>query len=378
MKPTPIRRALLRWFDAHKRDLPWRGTNDPYQVWLSETMLQQTRVPTVIPYYHRLLRAFPTVRKLARARLGSVLRLWAGLGYYSRARNLHAAAKKIVCERGGRFPATLDAALALPGIGPYTARAILSIAYGKPVAVVDGNVTRVLVRLFHLRSADPNDRIALQPLADKLVAPRRPGDFNQALMELGSTVCLPRAPRCTACPLEKLCAARLAGVERTLGLRRAKRTRPTTTRSVLVARRNGRLLLVREPAAAGSIFSGLWHFPYSTASTLKKLAQQFGANGLRPVGTIDHEMTARHLVLRVYEGVSSARRVRALALTLNGKRREGAFRSEAKAERRPRARRGGSRGTPEVSVARWVRPQDIARLGVGAATRKIAAALERA
>ncbi|MGH9779484.1 MAG: A/G-specific adenine glycosylase [Candidatus Acidiferrales bacterium] len=334
MKPTPIRRALLGWFDAHKRDLPWRRTRDPYRVWLSEIMLQQTRVPTAIPYYQRFLRAFPTVRKLARARPGSVLRLWAGLGYYSRARNLHAAAKKIVHKHGGRFPSSLDAALALPGIGPYTARAILSIAYGKRVAVVDGNVARVLVRLFNLRGADPNDRTALQPVADKLVDARRPGDFNQALMELGSTVCVPRAPRCSVCPLEKLCAARQAGVERTLGLRSAKRARPTTTLSALVARRGDRVLLIREPRGP---FSGLWHFPYSAGSA-KKLAEQVGAKGLQSVGTIEHEMTARHLVLRVYEA--------------------------------------GVNGAAALPGGRWVRPEQIHALGVGAATRKITAAVE--
>lgn len=338
--PSLARHRLLHWFDSNKRDLPWRRIKDPYRIWLAEIMLQQTRVPTVVPYYQRFLRAFPTVRKLARARLGSVLRVWAGLGYYSRARNLHAAAKRIVREHDGRFPATLDAALALPGIGPYTARAILSIAYGKPVAVVDGNVARVLVRLFDLRGTNPNDRVALQPLADKLVDRRRPGDFNQALMELGSTVCLPRAPRCSSCPLEKLCTARQAGVERTLGLRRAKRTRPTTTLSVLVARRNGRVLLVREPAAAGGLFSGLWHFPYSTGSIATQLARKLGATKLRQVETIEHEMTARHLVMRVYEAAAA---------------------------------RNGAAG---FASARWVRPEAISRFGVGAATRKIAAAVE--
>ena len=337
MKPAPIRRALAGWFDAHKRALPWRRTRDPYRVWLSEIMLQQTRVPTVIPYYGRFLRAFPTVQKLARARLNAVLRLWAGLGYYSRARNLHAAAKHVVLKHGSRFPATLEAALALPGIGPYTARAILSIACGKPVAVVDGNVARVLVRLFSLRRADPSDRVALQPLADKLVDPRRPGDFNQALMELGSTVCLPRAPRCAACPLERFCAARRAGVERKLGLRRAKRARPTTTLNVLIAQRNDRVLLVREPRG---LFSGLWHFPYSTAASPKLLANKLGAGEFRRARTLEHEMTARHLVLHVYKA-----RVN---------------------------------GTAALPGGRWVRPQQIPALGVGAATRKIAALLEPA
>lgn len=324
-KEPGIRRLLLRWFDRNQRDLPWRRTRDPYRIWLAEIMLQQTRVPTVIPYYHRFLRAFPTVQKLARARLGSVLRLWAGLGYYSRARNLHQAAKTIVREHDGRFPDTLEQALTLPGIGAYTARAILSIAYQKPVAVVDGNVARVLVRLFRLRAADPNNRATLQPLADKLVAARRPGDFNQALMELGSTVCLPRAPRCSDCPLEKFCAARQAGEEQRLGLRRTQRARPTTTLNVLVPRRKGRVLLVREPSG---VFSGLWHFPYTAGRSAAAVRQLF---------TFEHEMTARRLLLRVYE-----------------------------------AKVNGTAAFPE---GRWVRPQDVSRLGVGAATRKIAAAL---
>lgn len=330
-----IRRSLLRWFDTHKRDLPWRQTKDSYRIWVAEIMLQQTRVPTVIPYYHRFLRAFPSVQKLARARLGSVLRLWAGLGYYSRARNLHAAAKSLVREHGGRFPGTLEQALALPGIGPYTARAILSIAYKKPVAVVDGNVARVLVRLFRLRGADPNDRRSLQPLADRLLDPHRPGDFNQALMELGSTICLPRIPRCSACPLEKLCAARQAGVERKIGLRRDKRARPTTTLNVLVARKDGHVLLVREP---DGVFSGLWHFPYTTGSSPKALAKQLSVRAHRPMGTFTHEMTARHLVLRVYEASAN--------------------------------------GAAALPGGRWVRPQDVPHLGVGAATRKIAEGLE--
>jgi A/G-specific adenine glycosylase len=265
----------------------------------------------------------------------------------------------------------------------------LSIAYNKPLAVVDGNVARVLARLFPLETHDnsrtsnlasvrrvrpsrltltgrkragalapdvlargiPATSSNLQLLADQLVDPRRPGDFNQALMELGSTICLPRAPRCPACPLERLCAARRNGTERALGLRRVRRTRPTTTLCILVARRNGNVLLAREP---NGLFSGLWHFPYSIARTPTKLAQQLGANRLHRLGTVEHEMTARRLLLRVYEAEVLAGRVSTSALTLKVAKKPGAL-------------------APEVS---WVRPQDISRLGVGAATRRIAAALE--
>lgn len=329
---------LLGWFDQHRRDLPWRRTRDPYRIWLAEAMLQQTRVPVVIPYYRRFLRAFPTVKKLARARVDRVLRLWAGLGYYQRARHLHAAAKKIVREHGDRFPATLKEALALPGVGAYTARAVLSIACGEPVAVVDGNVARALARLFRLSAADVSNRSALQPLADHLVSRQRPGDFNQALMELGSTICLPRIPRCQQCPLEKICRARQAGVEREIPLQRRKHPRPRVRLNVLVLRRDGRVLVMREPRG---YFSGLWHFPYTSGRNIHKLAPTLGANGTRALMTLTHETTMRDLELHVH--VAEARRD----------------------------------GKPTPPTMRWVRPAQLQRLGVGAATRKIAGALSR-
>lgn len=329
----------MEWFDAHKRELPWRRTRDPYRIWLAEIMLQQTRVPAAIPYYQRFLRAFPTVERLVRAPLDRVLRYWAGLGYYQRARNLHAAAKKIVNAHGGRFPRTLEAALALPGVGPYTARAVLSIAYQRPLAVVDGNVTRALIRLFYLSDANPNDRAALQPLADRLLARDRPGDFNQALMELGSTLCLPRIPRCAECPLEEICAARRAGVERKLPERRPHRRRPQVKLSVVVLRRQGKVLLNRE---TGGYFSGLWHFPYSVGRRPDELARRLGGSATRLLLTFTHQTTMRDLLLRVYE-----------------------------------ARADGALGAP-MKHRRWVSPAALARLGIGAATRKIAALLEKA
>lgn len=337
--PRGVERRLLAWFDRNQRDLPWRRTRNPYRIWLAEIMLQQTRVPVAVPYYERFLRAFPTVEKLARARLDRVLRLWAGLGYYQRARHLHQAAKKVVREHDGQFPRTLEAALALPGVGAYTARAVLSIAYRKPVAVVDGNVARVLVRLYRLTGADGNNRAALQPLADRLLARARPGDFNQALMELGSTICLPRRPRCPECPLEKICAARQAGAERRLPARKPERPRPRLTLSVLVARSNGRVLLTRE---ARGYFSGLWHFPYAIGRAPNKLKRLVGARAARHVSTFTHQTSMRELILRVYE-----------ALAQNGR-------------------------AQIHNDARWIRPADLPRLGVGAATRKMAALLVQA
>ncbi|MBI4465897.1 MAG: A/G-specific adenine glycosylase [Acidobacteria bacterium] len=343
--PRALQTRLLDWFDRHKRDLPWRrhaARNDPYRIWLVEIMLQQTRVPVAIPYYERFLRAFPTVGKLARAPVEQVLRLWAGLGYYQRARHLHQAAWKIVREHRGRFPRALDEALALPGVGPYTARAVLSIAYRKPAAVVDGNVARVLARVFRLEAADVTTRGRFQELADRLVSPKRPGDFNQALMELGSTLCLPRIPRCGACPLEGLCEARRAGLERTIPRRQRARPRPRLTLSVLALRQDGRLLLVREPG----LFSGLWHFPYAPGTTPRRLARSYGAAGVSHIGTLRHQTTMRDLVLRVY-----AAKARSSAAPMRGK--------------------------DSRSKKRWVHPEQIQQMAVGASTRRIAALVER-
>jgi A/G-specific adenine glycosylase len=214
---APIARRLLAWYRRHRRDLPWRRTRDPYAIWLSETMLQQTRVATVIPYYHAFLGEFPDIRRLAEAPLERVLGRWSGLGYYTRARHLHAAARAVVARHGGRVPDDETALGALPGIGRYTRGAILSIAFDRPAPVLDGNVARVLVRCFAIPGDARRPAVArrLWELAAGLVPPRAPGEFNQALMELGALVCLPRGPRCSGCPLRARCRAFLTGrVER--------------------------------------------------------------------------------------------------------------------------------------------------------------------
>jgi A/G-specific adenine glycosylase len=199
-----FRNQLLAWYDLHRRDLPWRASRDPYRVWLSEIMLQQTRVAAVIEHYQEFLRRFPTIAKLAAAREASVLAAWSGLGYYRRARMLHAAAKAIVREHGGAFPASEKDLVALPGIGRYTAAAVASIAFGESVAVVDGNVERVLQRVLGKRLAGEE----LWRAANHMLDAKRPGDFNQAMMELGAVICAPRAPACLTCPLLELCATR--------------------------------------------------------------------------------------------------------------------------------------------------------------------------
>src|SRR5580698_2904629 len=207
-----IRVRLLEWYDLHRRALPWRANRDPYRVWLSEIMLQQTRVAAVIAHYREFLRRFPTVTKLAAAREPSVLAAWSGLGYYRRARMLHAAAKLVARQRGGKFPETSEGWQELPGIGRYTSSAIASIAFGEAVAVVDGNVERVLERVSGRRLAQAEIWRRAEALLDR----KRPGDFNQAMMELGATVCTPRAPSCLMCPVIELCATRgeLAGARK--------------------------------------------------------------------------------------------------------------------------------------------------------------------
>jgi len=261
MRLPELRRRLLRWFDRNHRDMPWRQTRNPYRVWVSEVMLQQTRVAAVLPYYRRFLRRFPTVRALARARAEEVLRLWAGLGYYSRARNLHRAAREIVARHGGHFPRNYDAVLALPGIGHYTAAAILSIVHNEPLAVLDGNVARVLARLDAIRGdlRAPRRWKKFQQRAQELLAPATPGDWNQAMMELGATVCTPRNPRCGGCPLAKWCRARRLGIAGELPAKRRKRApvRVKIAAAVLLDPR-GRTLLVRRN---DGLFSGMWQFP---------------------------------------------------------------------------------------------------------------------
>jgi A/G-specific adenine glycosylase len=278
-----FQRRLLDWFDAHRRELPWRanrGTSsgrayrDAYRIWVAEIMLQQTRIAAVMPYYERFLERFPTVEALARASQDDVLKLWSGLGYYSRARNLHRAAQEIVARHGGEFPRTLDAALALPGIGRYTAAAVLSIAYDAPLAVLDGNVARILARLGAVRGdlREPRRWRDLAARAQEHLAPHlpprlpaqgAPGDWNQALMELGETICTPQIPRCSACPVAPWCLARARGLTREIPAPRKKRA-PVRVRIAAAILRDprGRTLLVQDPGAHdGVLFSRMWQFP---------------------------------------------------------------------------------------------------------------------
>lgn len=276
-RAAALRRRIRAWYAANRRDLPWRNSRDPYAIWVSEAMLQQTRVGTAIPYWRRFLERFPTAAELARAPEEEVLAAWSGLGYYRRALALQRAARRIEEQHGGRFPRDADAARSLPGVGPYTAGAVLSIAYDLPEAAVDGNVARLFCRLFAL-DADPASRELreeLWALAEQMVPRRGAGDWNQALMELGATVCLPREPRCEGCPLSGPCAAR--SERRTAELPRArKRAGAVDVRLTLVAAaRKDALLLERRPEIGR--MAGLWQLP-----TVEEPGRDGGRTGLFP------------------------------------------------------------------------------------------------
>jgi A/G-specific adenine glycosylase len=300
---------LLAWFRAHQRDLPWRRSRDPYRIWVAEVMLQQTRIAAVLPYYRRFLRRFPQVQSLARAREQEVLKLWSGLGYYSRARNLHRAAREIVARHAGKFPREVEDALRLPGIGRYTAAAVLSIAYDAPLGVLDGNVARVLGRLGAIRGdlRAPRRWKSLESAAQRLLAPEAPGDWNQAMMELGETICTPQTPRCGACPVSRWCRAYAQGVVGEIPAPRGKRAaiRVKIAAAILVDAR-GRTILVRDPGAHDrALFSRMWQFPAVEVArdAGTDLAEHLRATlniapaSLEALGHARHAVTYRNIML---------------------------------------------------------------------------------
>jgi A/G-specific adenine glycosylase len=256
-----IQDRLLAWARVHRRDLPWRSERDPYRIWVSEVMLQQTQVRTVIPYYRRFLARFPTLRTLAEADLDEVLKAWEGLGYYARARNLHRAVQQVMESHGGQLPVDRDALLALPGIGPYTVGAILSLAFGRDAAVLDGNVRRVLSRVFAI---DDDPRLAgtrrrLWNLAEALLPPGQAGPFNEALMDLGATVCTPREPRCADCPLSKECRGYQGGDPGRYPPRVPRRPLPHYDIAAGVVWRGDQVLISKR--YTDDLLGGLWEFP---------------------------------------------------------------------------------------------------------------------
>lgn len=272
--PAEFREKLLFWYDQNRRDLPWRKNRDPYRVWVSEIMLQQTRVAAVLPKYASFLSRFPSVQKLASAREPSVLSQWSGLGYYRRARNLHAAAK--IVAREGKFPQTAEAWRSLPGIGRYTAAAICSIAFNEPVAVVDGNVQRVLRRL----NGRNQSAAKTWKIAESLLDPDRPGDFNQAIMELGATVCIPGDPLCAVCPIEHLCSTR--------GHDHSPPRKPRQQKRKIIfalSLSNGAVRLVRR-SSRESLMPGMWELPRTDS-------------GRKPLFSLKHSITNTNYDVRV-------------------------------------------------------------------------------
>ncbi len=308
MSRTAAAARLLAWYDANARQLPWRRSADPYAVWVSEVMLQQTRAETAGPYYQRFLERFPDVESLAAADEEQVLAAWSGLGYYQRARRLHAAARTLVAAGAG-WPHTAAEWLRLPGVGRYTAAAVASIAFGEAVPAVDGNVVRVVTRLLGERREVHRAAVArrIETYAAELVggAEGRPGDVNQALMELGATVCLPRRPRCPSCPLAAGCGALAAGLEQRLPSRRRSPEPRRERRIAALARQGGRLLLVRRPPTE-QLLAGLWELPWvaagEPAEAERALAARYGGRWrlAAPLATLRHAITNRRLEVELW------------------------------------------------------------------------------
>jgi A/G-specific adenine glycosylase len=351
--PVELQRAFVKWFRAGHRDMPWRKTRDPYAIWVSEIMLQQTRVETVTPYFERWMRRFPTVRALAEAPLDDVLKHWSGLGYYARARNLHRAAQTIVREHGGRFPSDREGVRSLPGIGPYTAGAILSIAFDRPEPILDGNVARVLARLFRIPGAvdETAFKKRVWQLAAELVPAEAPGDFNQALMELGATVCTPRAPSCERCPVRSGCGAHADGdPERWPAPKRKAALRAVEQVTVLLER-DGKLVMVRrEP---NGLWGGLWEPPTGELATGEAPADAAARVARDCTGLDAVEIAPVTGLEDGFEHVLTHRRMRFRP-----------FRARARGRLRARAGRG-------YDSAQWLAGSDALELGVSAWTARL-------
>jgi A/G-specific adenine glycosylase len=310
-----LRAALLTWYDANARDLPWRARPgggahaDPYRVWLSEVMLQQTTVPHAAPYFLKFLAQWPTVTDLANAPDGEVMAAWAGLGYYARARNLMACARAVARDHGGVFPDTEEALRALPGLGPYTAAAVAAIAFDRPANVVDGNVERVMARLFAVEAPLPDAKPQLKRLAGDLVGDDRPGDWAQALMDLGATVCRPKAPLCGRCPVSAHCAAFARGDQDSFPRRTPKAVRPHRFGVAYVLTRGEQVALVRRPPKG--LLGGMLALPTSDWrsarwSEAEALSAAPANAAWRPAGEVEHGFTHFTLTLQLLRAEGEA------------------------------------------------------------------------
>lgn len=342
-----VREKLPRWYTRHSRNLPWRKSRDPYAVWVSEIMLQQTRVDQASPYFERFMKKFPTVFKLAAADQEEVLKAWEGMGYYTRARNLHAAAKRVVDEYNGRLPDTAEELAKLPGIGRYTAGAIASIAFGLDEPVLDGNVARVLTRVFAIAD-DPKEvktQKRLWSLARKMIPRGRAGDFNQALMDLGATICTPRKPDCASCPLSGICLANRRGKQERFPFKRPKKPVPHRTIVAGVIGKSGKVLIdQRKPEG---LLGGLWEFPGGKKEKGETLKQAVAREIREEVGIevsvgrrmtlVNHAYSHFKITLHVFECSHESGRARAIG----------------------------------CKAVKWVRPEELGRYAFPAANHKI-------
>jgi A/G-specific adenine glycosylase len=341
-----IRRKLLGWYEKNQRDLPWRRTQDPYAIWIAETMLQQTQVVTVIPYYERFLRAFPTLADLARAPLAKVLTRWAGLGYYRRAENLSKCAKEMTRLHGGSIPKDHAILRSLPGIGDYTSGALMSIAFGMPFPAIDGNVRRVLRRMFR-----PDNDTELPAIATGLVPKSRAGDFNQALMELGATVCTSAKPRCAECPVGSYCLTRMNDPSNYRASSTKTRTRRDVSWPLVIIRHNGQILLRRRPR--GGILAGLWELPGGEAAQNENLTITLK----RHLHDIQRSMARSRQIGEIQHGITN-RRIRSPIFLLE------------------LATRGSLPMPLRDGPWRWLRPSLVHQVAVSAMTHKALKALE--
>lgn len=328
MKSGAITDDLMRWYDEVRRDLPWRIDSDPYKIWVSEVMLQQTRVEAAIPYFERFIGRFPTLASLAAADGDEVDKSWEGLGYYSRARNLHSAAREVSARYGGTVPSSYDDFRSLPGVGDYTAGAVLSIAYNKPLPAVDGNVLRVITRLFAISDdiMSAKAKKTVSGIVSELLPADRPSVFNQSLMELGALVCIPKAPRCAECPVAQNCAARQHGLQNSLPVKSSKKKPVEVYLTALLASTpDGSILVRRRPA--GGLLAGLWELPNWTDSEIRPVGaketvlqdgllhvsanMQFLGIGrteeMRYLGRYTHAFSHRKWILSVYSVQVDAR-----------------------------------------------------------------------
>jgi A/G-specific adenine glycosylase len=310
--PDPDRhagKALVRWFRREARDLPWRRTDDPYALWVAEVLLQQTRVDQALPYFERFLRAFPTLETLAGASRDRVLKLWEGAGYYGRAHRLHEASQIVLARHGGRLPSTPEALEELPGFGPYTSRSVAAIAYGVPVVALDANALRVLARISLVRETGQKGRARLEAHARAMLGDLPPRAFNEGLMEVGQRFCLPRAPRCPACPLRSECRARRELPDPgSFPVRGRATPRPRVGAAVGVLAENGRVLVGRRPS--GGLLPGLWEFPGGKIeegetpadAVVREFREETGidAEVERPLGIVEHDYSHFHATLHVF------------------------------------------------------------------------------